>query len=182
MWVGRTLGTSLFVTKDHFLKGDVRLGDEVFFLGWFRNYFGKERNYPIVRFGRLSFRTDETISWGGKEQELYLIEAWPTLGTSGAPVFFRPSMQREPGNFVTGKQGLFLAGVLMGFYGSPPLVHTGIGAVAPASRLDEIISAEGFKDLKPLPGLANSEEKDVELCRQAETVWKEGHKRQTTNE
>ena len=32
LWLGTSLGTSLFATKEHFAQGDVKLGDEVFLL------------------------------------------------------------------------------------------------------------------------------------------------------
>jgi hypothetical protein len=174
-WLGTSLGTSLFATKEHFAKGDIRLGDEVFFAGWFSTYFGRERNYPIVRFGRLSLLTDEKIPWGEDGQTrmlyLYLIEAWATAGNSGSPVFFRPSLQRQPGTFILGKPTLLLAGVLKGFLGAQPLGNAGVAAVVPAFQLDEILSSDTAKQLRPLPNIMPPEQKDIELCREAEKLF-----------
>lgn len=172
-WLGSSLATSLFATKEHFAKGHVRLGDEVFFAGWFSTYFGRERNYPIVRFGRLSFLTDEKIPWaeGGQARmlHLYLIEAWVTSGNSGSPVFFRPSLQRQPGTFILNQPTLLLAGVLKGFFGAPPLRNAGIAAVVPIFQLDEILSSDTAKQLRPLPQIMPPpEQKDIELCQEVE--------------
>jgi hypothetical protein len=174
--IGTHLGTSLFATKEHFSKGTVQLGDEVFFMGWFQPFFGQTRNYPIVRFGRLSFRTDEQIPWQEQARtsllDLYLIEAWPTRGNSGGPVFFHPNLQREPGTFNIGGPTILLAGVLKGFFGVPLQAHAGIGAVVPAFKLSEILSHESIRHLERLPELAIAKDEDVQLCRKAESAFR----------
>lgn len=174
-WVGTHLGMSLLATKEHFSTGAVQLGDEVFFMGWFQPYFGQTRNYPIVRFGRLSFRTDEKIPWQEQAKtsmlDLYLIEAWPTRGNSGGPVFFHPNLQRKPGTFNVGGPTILLAGILKGFFGMPQQAHAGIGAVVPAFRLREILSHESTRHLEPLPDLAIAKEEDIQLCRKVESVF-----------
>jgi hypothetical protein len=170
LWLGTSLATSLFATKEHFAQGDVRLGDEVFFVGWFSAYFGRERNYPIVRFGRLSFLPN-------KEVPFYLIEAWATSGNSGSPAFFRPSLQREPGTFVPNKPSLLLAGVLHGFLGARPLRNAGIAAVVPAFQLDEVLTSNNTKQLKPLPGrMPPPGQKDIAVCREVEEEIVKGGK------
>jgi hypothetical protein len=156
------ISASLLATKEHFAKGYIKEGDETFFTGWFRGYFGITRNYPIVRFGRLALLTDEKIPWNDKQGNqllnLYLIEALASGGTSGSPVFFRPSLQREPGMFITDKRPtLLLAGVLKGYFGDESSQNTGIAAVVPAFQLHEILFSDEVKNsltsAKPLPAL-----------------------------
>lgn len=181
-WLGTHLGSSIFATKEHFAKGHVQLGDEVFFIGWFQTYFGRTRNYPIVRFGRLSLKTDEQIPWQEQNKttmlDLYLIEAWPTRGNSGGPVFFRPNIQREPGTFIIDKPKLLLAGILKGFLGVPMQAHAGIGAVVPAFKLGEILSNDNAMHLEQLSELALATGEDIQLCRQAESLFRERQKLQ----
>lgn len=149
----------------------------MFFMGWFQPYFGQTRNYPIVRFGRLSFRTDEKIPWPEQARttmlDLYLIEAWPTRGNSGGPVFFHPNFQRQPGTFNLDKPTLLLAGVLKGFFGVGLQTHAGIGAVVPAFKIGEILSQENMRRLERLPELAMANDEDVQLCRKAESAFRE---------
>jgi hypothetical protein len=104
-----------------------------------------------------------------EEIPFYLIEAWVTSGNSGSPVFFHPSIQREPGTFILGKPTLLLAAVLKGFLGALPLQNAGIAAVVPAFQLGEILSSDTTKQLRPLPEIMPPpEQKDIEFCREAE--------------
>lgn len=171
-----TLGSSLLVTKDHFARGYVQEGDEVFFVGWFKHYYGAAKNYPIVRFGRLAMITDEKIPWSDEMVSLYLIEAHSTHGNSGAPVFFRPNLQREPGVFIPGRQGLYLAGILKGFFHEPDQEassqNAGIAAVVPGSQLREILLSDEVKQQRAAPRkIALAESKEIEACHRAEKVF-----------
>jgi hypothetical protein len=143
------LSVSLLATKDHFREGHVQEGDEVFFTGWFRHYYGANKNYPIVRFGRLAMTSDEKIPWGNKMLDLYLIEAHVSGGNSGSPVFFRPTLERKPGTFILGRPTLLIAGVLKGYFGEPfreqSGQNSGIAAVVPASQLREILVSDEVK-------------------------------------
>jgi hypothetical protein len=171
-FLGTSLGTSIFATKEHFDKGHIRLGDEIFYTGWFSTYFGRKKNHPIVRFGRLSFLNDEKIPWRESGQykmlDLYLIEAWATAGNSGSPVFFRPNIQREPKVFRIDTPTLLFAGILKGSLGAFPLHNAGIVAVVPAFQLETIISSDTAKQLKRLNNLTTPEQKDIDLCREVE--------------
>lgn len=61
------LPSDMIVTKEDFVKLKIGEGTEVFFTGLFGPYRGKQKNYPIVRFGRLALVTDERINWDGIE-------------------------------------------------------------------------------------------------------------------
>jgi hypothetical protein len=166
---------SLFATKEHFDKRYIQLGDEAFLTGWFSSFFGAVQNYPIARFGRLAMAPDEKIPWrDGRSNtvqmlNLYLVESHVTAGNSGSPVFFRPNLQREPGAFVIGRQTLFLAGVLKGYFNALDGTNSGIAAVVPAFQLREILLSEEIRQYrskarKPKPPGT----KAVEACTQAE--------------
>jgi hypothetical protein len=141
-----TMAVSAFVTKDHFVKRRIGVGDEVFLTGWFSSLYGTSRNYPVARFGRLAIQTDERSPWvresGVQMISLYLVEAHVTGGNSGSPVFFRPSLQRDPTKLVICGQPLFLAGVLKGHFHAVNERNSGVAAVVPAFQLQEIMMSE----------------------------------------
>ena len=146
-------------TKEAFKELKIREGSDVFFTGLFTPYTGSERNYPIVRFGRVALVTDEKIEWQGKLMDLYLIEAGSYGGNSGSPVFFYLGSDREPGSIVIGSPILKLAGVMQGTFLDAheiKVVETkkvpiavssmGIAAVVPGYKLHEILFSDELKE------------------------------------
>jgi hypothetical protein len=166
----RAVDESLFVSADHFRKKQIQMGDEVFFTGFFRSFYGATRNYPILRFGRLSLVSEEKIPWNGKMLDLYLVEARSFGGNSGSPVFFRPSVERSPGSFVVGGPTLLLGGVLKGYFGEPTGENSGIAGVVPASHLREILYADEAKKQRASPIKAKPlNPDDLKYCMELET-------------
>ena len=146
-------------TKEAFKELKIREGSDVFFTGLFTPYAGSERNYPIVRFGRVALVTDEKIEWQGKPMDLYLIEVGSYGGNSGSPVFFYLGSDREPGSIVIGSPILKLAGVMQGTFLDAheiKVVETkkvpiavssmGIAAVVPGYKLHEILFSDELKE------------------------------------
>jgi len=81
--------TDRFINQQIILDYDIGAGDEVFMVGRFVGYDGKQQNEPTVRFGNLSlgkhvFIRNEDL---GIEQESFLIETRSLPGYSGSPVF-----------------------------------------------------------------------------------------------
>lgn len=153
------LPEDMITTKEKFKELKIREGSDVFFTGLFTPYTGSERNYPIVRFGRVALVTDEKIEWQGKLMDLYLIEAGSYGGNSGSPVFFYLGSDREPGSIVIGSPILKLAGVMQGTFLDAheiKVVETkkvpiavssmGIAAVAPGYKLHEILFSDELKE------------------------------------
>lgn len=156
----------LITTREMFEDLKVAEGDEIFFVGLFTGYYGIERNYPIVRFGRVALITDEKIPWGqtkdGKSTllNLYLIETQSFGGSSGSPVFFWLDPTRDPKKLVFGAPKLFLGGVMIGHYsGMKPVEllktnafplaareNLGIAGVIPAYSLHEILFSDEVKN------------------------------------
>lgn len=66
---------------------EITEGTEVFTGGMFLNYQGLEKNFPMIRTGRISLLTEE--KWCGGFG--YLAELGTTVGASGSPVFLQPS-------------------------------------------------------------------------------------------
>ena len=153
------LPEDMITTKEAFKELKIREGSDVFFTGLFTPYTGSERNYPIVRFGRVALVTDEKIEWQGKLMDLYLIEAGSYGGNSGSPVFFYLGSDREPGSIVIGSPILKLAGVMQGTFLDaheikvfetkkvPIAVSSmGIAAVVPGYKLHEILFSDELKE------------------------------------
>jgi len=166
-----TIAVSAFATKEHFAKRHISVGDEAFLTGWFSSLYGTSRNYPIARFGRLAIATDEKIPWveksGVQMISLYLVEAHATGGNSGSPVFFRPTLQRDPGTFVLGRQPLYLAGVLKGYFGAVGERNSGIAAVVPAFQLQEIMFSEEARSA-PVRTAVRPKPEAIDTCLKAE--------------
>ncbi|OQW34138.1 MAG: hypothetical protein A4C66_03850 [Nitrospira sp. HN-bin3] len=168
---GVSLSVSLLATKDHFSNGYIKEGDETLFTGWFMKYYGRTRNYPIVRFGRLALLTDEKIPWNGRLLNLYLIETHASPGVSGSPVFFRPSPWREPRTFRLDTPTLLLAGVLKGYFGDESSNNAGIAAVVPAFQLREILFYDEVKNSRTFSkNIIPPQPIDVKKCEEVDRV------------
>lgn len=149
------LPEDMVTTEKDFKELKITEGSEVFFTGLFSPYIGTRKNYPVVRFGRVSLITDEKIKFADQDAQLYLIESGSYGGNSGSPVFFYLGSDRTPGMLVLGSPILKLAGVMSGsFLDLQPVgvVETatvnvapssmGIAAVVPAYKLHEVLFSE----------------------------------------
>jgi hypothetical protein len=85
----KAVPTSLFVTDETFVKSNISEGDRLFFIGMLPQYYGQNRNYPVVRTGTLALLTDEKIPAPTGPHHVYVAEVsgWP--GNSGSPVFLQ---------------------------------------------------------------------------------------------
>jgi len=153
------LPDDMVTTKETYKELKIREGSDVFFTGLFTPYPGAERNYPVVRFGKVALVTEEQIDWQGKLMDLYLIEAGSYGGNSGAPVFFYLGSDREPGSIVVGSPILKLAGIMQGTFLDaheikvaetkkvPIAVSSmGIAAVVPGYKLHEVLYSNELKE------------------------------------
>jgi len=152
------LPEEFITTKEDYAKLKIREGSDIFFTGLFTPFPGSEKNYPVVRFGRVALVTDEKINWKGIQMTLYLIEAGSYGGNSGAPVFFYLGSDREPGTLIVGEPILKLAGIMQGTFldaqeikvintKTTPisLSNMGIAAVVPAYKLHELLFSEELR-------------------------------------
>ncbi len=145
-------------TQEDYKKLNIREGSDVFFTGLFTPYLGSEKNYPVVRFGRVALVTDEKIEWQGKPMSLYLIEAASYGGNSGSPVFFYLGSDRTPGVLSVGNPVLKLAGVMQGTFQDAQEIriietkktpfsisNMGIAAIVPAYKVHELLFSDEMK-------------------------------------
>jgi hypothetical protein len=141
----RWIPESMFFDERHLSDNPnygVGLAEEVVAVGLFTNHAGKMHNEPITRMGNIAMippdpvQTNETLG----PMEVYLIELRSIAGMSGSPVFV-------PHRTLIGEEQrpISLFGVLLGHYPAEiadmegVAVNMGIGMVAPASKLREIL-------------------------------------------
>jgi Trypsin-like peptidase domain len=142
-------------STEEFTKLGIGEGSEVFFAGLFTPHVGKQRNYPVVRFGRVALLTSEKVDWNGTPTTLYLIESSSYGGNSGSPVFYFLGSDRIPGSLILGAPEIRLAGVMKGAFqhvdpirvtqtaGVPySVANIGIAAVVPSYQLRELLLSE----------------------------------------
>jgi hypothetical protein len=152
------LPEQLILSRESFKSRQLIEGTEVFFTSLFTPHIGKERNYPVARFGKVALVTEEKVDWDGKDTELFLMETSSYGGNSGSPVFFYLGAERQPGVLTVGQPELLLAGVMSGaFYEDRPIVfretakvpvassNIGIAAVVPAYLLRDILFSPALK-------------------------------------
>jgi hypothetical protein len=81
------------MSRDDFVSNDIGPGDEVVYVGRFKQHAGRFMNMPSFRFGHISMNPSEeepiVYELGGKEkrQPAFLVEARSRSGYSGSPVF-----------------------------------------------------------------------------------------------
>lgn len=153
----------MITTKEMFQKNQISEGEDVFFGGLFTPHYGKKKNYPILRFGRLAMIPEEKILWNRQLAELYLLEIQSFGGNSGSPVFFYLGPIRNPRAINIGPPKILLAGVMIGYFSNPNKIgeiitetknipisfeNVGIAAVVPAYKLHEILFSDELKSLR----------------------------------
>jgi S1-C subfamily serine protease len=128
-------------------------GDSVYFVGLMPQYYGEQKNYPVLRRGSVALLTDEEISTPTGRQKAFLVEmnVWP--GNSGSPVFVEFSGMRNGALMLGG--GTAFIGIVQGHYNdvipaetvpstnvySGDSANTGIGFVIPADAVLRILES-----------------------------------------
>jgi len=164
---------AMMLTQELLEHWDFGPGDEVFFIGRYRDHEGKVHNVPTVRSGILSAFPAEPIKQRERDhdQETVLVEARSLSGYSGSPVFITHSpyidKASEPGGppvvrAVTGGP-CFLLGIDWGHlpWAEPVLEpvfdrpvsdrtyvrgNSGMMMVVPATKLLSLLDVERFAD------------------------------------
>ena len=96
-------------------------GDDVFYSALFTNYYGKENNHPILRFGKVSLLTNEKIEINQinepeKLAHLYLFEIQSYPGNMELPNFFQLPRITKDKKLYFGNPEIHLVGVMKGHY------------------------------------------------------------------
>jgi hypothetical protein len=142
-------GISMLLDPESMAKGEIKVGTNVFTVGYFYGYSGQKQNYPITKFGKISILSSErwffNPEWH-RYEEAYVVELQNTPGLSGAPVMvygpefhFNPFRFRELTPLVVGVvKGLELAPVKIpaGTF----LISQGVATVEPASHIRELLN------------------------------------------
>lgn len=144
----------MVLSEHELIAKGIEEGDDVFFAGLFTSFFGKTKNLPIFRFGKVAMLSDEKIPWVNGDTRLYLMETQSYPGNSGSPVLFNLASVRK-GTLMLGGSQIFIAGVMTGYFGTDkhrPIIeaqkriqysadHTnlGIAGVTPGHFIREII-------------------------------------------
>lgn len=146
-----------FVTADLIEELQIGLGDELFFVGLFKEHSGSERNVPIVRAGIISAMPDEpVVTRQHGRMEAYLVEARSIGGLSGSPVFVHVDpMSLAPEGYVmagTGRRPAvhYLLGLIHGHWDYEDSVinedaganslNMGIAIVVPCQFIGEVLN------------------------------------------
>lgn len=111
----KVLQKDMFATRDFRQRETVSEGDEVFFVGLMPQVYGKFRNTPVVRHGRIALVTDEPFETENGGANYLYIEANAYPGNSGSPVFLRLGPIRQRGTITVGDDRIMLLGVMHGY-------------------------------------------------------------------
>ncbi len=126
------LAYQLIAGEDEF-KAKVQVGTHICVAGYMAGYAGLEKNYPAVRFGRVSllteekwYRTDRKSLPVGEREYAFVVEIPARGGASGSPVLL--DVSREGADPV-------ITGVAKGTLDAHDGFPQGLLAVEPASNL-----------------------------------------------
>jgi hypothetical protein len=157
------------LTQERVNRHNIGPGDEVCFVGRFKQFEGRARNLPTARFGNIAMMPIEPVrNERGIDQEAFLVEARSLSGFSGSPVFviipplsFRGS-QAAPG--LRPELHMFVLGVDWGHHHDRGRVldqsgdslpegwfvslNSGIMTVVPAWRITAMLEAGELADTR----------------------------------
>lgn len=155
---------SIFVTDEILKTQQVNENDEIIFGTLFIQYKGIEKNYPLIRHGKISLLSEEKFPVSREDpsakRDLYLIEATAFPGNSGSPVLLRLAGAREaPGGGIQLGGRYYLLGVLEVFFPQETEINigattttvnlnSGIAGVIPAMQLKELLDQNDVRSLR----------------------------------
>lgn len=161
---------SMFITQEIISTENIGAGDDVFMVGRFMGYDGKQKNVPTVRFGNLAIGDVQPIAHPrGYLQESFLVETRSLSGYSGSPVFvyIAPFSKRPESKGWSTEKGPWLLGIdwghehfmekVLGKDGETPITegwkvrtNSGITNVVPVWKLVELLNIKEFVDLRKM--------------------------------
>jgi hypothetical protein len=144
------LPEAYFTTPTILREKNIREGSTAFFAGLFVHYYGKQRNYPVIRFGKIALISEEKIEVYEKgylkTADLYIVECQSMGAFSGSPVFFELDRITKDGRFFSSPE-IYLGGVMKGHYnnivdlvpGMSRELNAGLALITPCYLLTEIL-------------------------------------------
>jgi tetratricopeptide (TPR) repeat protein len=155
-----TTSTEQFLSDRSAKEISLNENDEVLFSGLFEAYPGTNKNYPIIRHGRLALVPEEKISVRLSptvtlSEDIYLAEITSFGGNSGSPVFLRiPPLRETTTTRMQTSYDYRLLGVMQGFFNVPEAMdiqlsqihgvgqaNSGIAAIVPAQKILDILQS-----------------------------------------
>jgi len=138
---------SLTMSKTMVDATEVRVGTDVFMVGYLYGYSGNKQNYPVIRFGKIALMTEET--WYPSQRKLneqaYLVEIQSTPGLSGAPVILQSYQYRinDKREFQSRLMPPYIFGVNKGVLLLPKELGgtQGLAAVEPGYNLQDLMKS-----------------------------------------
>ena len=109
------INAGMLIDNEFVEKVGVIEGDDVFFIGLLPQFFGKLKNTPVVRTGKVALVTDELFEDEDGEALYFYIEAHCFPGNSGSPVFMRMASMDANGNISYAGNQVLLLGVMCGY-------------------------------------------------------------------
>jgi len=153
-------GYSMLLAPDEMAKSEIKVGTNVFAVGYLYGYSGQKQNYPVTKFGKISVLSSErwyvNPEWK-RPEEAYLVELQNTPGMSGAPLMtYGPEFQFDPFRFR--ELPPYVIGVVKGLMLVPvngQAISQGIAAVEPAKQVKQLMNviSEFLKAAGGKPGL-----------------------------
>jgi hypothetical protein len=150
-----TISTRTFVNDQALNSGALAEGDDLYFIGLMEQYYGNNRNYPLVRRGSLALLTGESIETPSGRQQIFIaeLESWP--GNSGSPVFLlrggadRAAARGNRFNFLGMIVASFVnkfsvplnAGQTAGKLEAGDTANTGMTCIVPATIIEKVLDS-----------------------------------------
>jgi hypothetical protein len=155
----KSIPFGMFVDDKLLKSSNVGEGDQVLFVGLMAQYYGKHRNYPVIRRGTLALMTDEKIDTPTGSQRAFIAElvSWP--GNSGSPVLLNLGGLR--GNTLSVGNTLHFLGLLSGSFlnraqfttldatvTSGDSMNTGVTFIVPAEQIAAVLKSPAAQALR----------------------------------
>ena len=148
----KTVPLAMFADDETIKMEKLAEGDTLYFIGLMAQFYGSERNFPVIRRGTLALMTDEKMDtpWGPERAFIAELNSWP--GNSGSPVFLNLSGFRDAGTII-GPPNIRFMGILLGNFQNKLKATTvdsftavlgndaniGVSFMLPASRVREVL-------------------------------------------
>lgn len=121
MWI-----PTIYIPNKETLENKIDVGNEICYTSLFANrngreYLGKEKNYPVFRFGKISLIPDDKIEINPYDKpvqltNIYLGEIQSFQGSSGSPVLVQMPRIQPPRTIFFNDPETYLLGIIKGHY------------------------------------------------------------------
>jgi V8-like Glu-specific endopeptidase len=151
-YAAQCISDDIILEKDKYFQKKINEGTRAYFAGLFTPFEGRNRIYPILRFGHIALIANEKVKWVFGNTEMIFVEMSSFGGNSGSPVFFEFDE-------VNGGKSIILGGILSGTFRDlaevkviennstqVAIYNNGITGVVPAYYLKELLNTIKFAE------------------------------------